>query len=387
MSSSIKQDALPAQSAQNEARLLAGLLNAMDTVVLERRKMGNFNLVGECPEWFRRIFPALDQHLLNHKLGKLSPFLENFLEDAERHWQVHTLRKMQSGIWVETDADGQEHFLEATALFVLNRRLLTIQSLGSAFAERQSLLQRARDNSLNHRKVKDEMEQKDILLHTIIHDMSGPLAGLKGYLELLGKEPLSGTGTEFLEICRRQVARLDKLVHEILDAFSAEMDAQDFSIAPHEAPDVLFVTLDVIKSLLSTALMNKINLLLNPTIDQSQDWKVFAEKSRLERVLFNLIGNALWHSPEGGVVEVNLESLPDGIRISVNDNGPGISPDYVHNLFQKFAQGKERRGKLGLGLYFCRLTVEHWGGHVGYQPRPEGGSTFWFELKRPSLEL
>lgn len=372
------------KSDNSALQLLPSLLSALDVVVFERRKFGNFNLLGELPEWFGRLYPNGMEYTQGGRMGQLSPFLENFLIDAEQLWQTHTHRQLSSGAWVEQDTVGNEYSLEACAMFIQNRRILAIRHLGSIFAEKQSLMQRARENSLRYLKMADEMEQKDILLHTIVHDMSGPLAGLKGYLDLLTKEDLSVNGQEFLDICKKQTSRLNKLVHEILDSFSAEMDVHEFQ-APtvQDAPDMLATTIDVIKALLSTALLNKINLQLNSEVEHTINWKVKADKSRLERIMFNLIGNALWHSPENGTVLIDLEELDGVIRVSVYDDGPGISDEYVSTIFQKFSQGKNRPGKLGLGLYFCRLTVEHWGGKIGYKSRETGGSNFWFELPKP----
>ncbi|HCR49556.1 MAG TPA: ATPase [Bacteroidetes bacterium] len=382
----MKQEITAHKAPPIDQALLPALLKAMDTMVFERRKLGNFVVVGEVPEWFPRLYPNFEQYLQNHQLGQLSPVLDNFLIDAERLWQTHTHQQLQSGVWEETDGQDDDYFIEATALFVQNRRILLLRSMGSTFAERQTLLQKAREHTLEYRKVRDEMEQKDVLLHTIVHDMSGPLAGLKGYLDLLGKETLSANGREFIEICQRQAARLDKLVLEILDSFSAELDSGDFAApTPNEAPDMLITTMDVIKSVLSTALLNKVNLLLDPKTDQGGNWKVNADKLRLERVMFNLIGNALWHSSEGGTVLVRMTDVGKNIRVQIEDEGPGIRQDLVEVVFQKFQQGKERRGKLGLGLYFCKITVEHWGGKIGYLPREGGGSVFWFELPRPAL--
>nr|MDJ0773505.1 ATP-binding protein [Mastigocoleus sp. MO_167.B18] len=54
----------------------------------------------------------------------------------------------------------------------------------------------------------------------------------------------------------------------------------------------------------------------------------------------------------------------------------------TQSLFKKFYQGKDKSGKSGLGLYFCRITIERWGGKIGYSPRPQGGSCFWFRLPK-----
>ncbi|QSJ20732.1 ATP-binding protein [Nostoc sp. UHCC 0702] len=71
------------------------------------------------------------------------------------------------------------------------------------------------------------------------------------------------------------------------------------------------------------------------------------------------------------------------VLLVVDDQGSGVPPKMVNTLFQKFFQGKDKSGRVGLGLYFCRITVERWGGKIGYFPRQTGGSKFWFRLPRP----
>jgi signal transduction histidine kinase len=70
----------------------------------------------------------------------------------------------------------------------------------------------------------------------------------------------------------------------------------------------------------------------------------------------------------------------------VDDEGPGLPEDAAATrLFALFAKGKgERAGKAGLGLYFCKMTVEHWGGTIGCENRPTAGARFWFRLPRAS---
>ena len=83
------------------------------------------------------------------------------------------------------------------------------------------------------------------------------------------------------------------------------------------------------------------------------------EQSRLERVIFNLVENALRHSPSGSLVTVALEQAEADVLVAIDDQGPGVALDAIDTLFEKFSQGKGQRGKAGLGLYFCRITVEH----------------------------
>jgi signal transduction histidine kinase len=123
---------------------------------------------------------------------------------------------------------------------------------------------------------------------------------------------------------------------------------------------------------------------MDPGVDEAADWKVVGEQSRLERVIFNLVENALRYSPAGAVVTVGVAQVESDVLVAVDDEGPGIPPDVLGTLFEKFAQGQGRQGKAGLGLYFCRMTVEHWGGSIGCTPRATGGTRFWFRLPKPT---
>jgi signal transduction histidine kinase len=123
-------------------------------------------------------------------------------------------------------------------------------------------------------------------------------------------------------------------------------------------------------------------LQLDPSIDVTKAWKVVGENSRLERILNNLVENAFRHSPANSTVTIGIKEDGEEILITVEDEGTGVSPELSQHLFQKFYQGKDQPGKAGLGLYFCRITVEAWGGTIGYSPRSKKGSEFWFRLPK-----
>ena len=248
----------------------------------------------------------------------------------------------------------------------------------------QSMQQRGNESSLNYQRLKKEIDRKEVLLHCIVHDLAGPLMGIKGGFELLSRENISDSGRKFLEIGMRQASRQETLIREILQAFSAEVESfQSFSVDPETAPDALLAVNLVIEALSSAYSLNQVKILLDPVIDTSKNWKVAGEKSRLERVISNLAENALRHSPANSSVTIGLFDEGDTILAAIDDQGPGIPTEIAGTLFQKFAQGKKGRGKVGLGLYFCRMTIEHWGGEIGHSPREQGGTRFWFRLPKP----
>jgi signal transduction histidine kinase len=252
--------------------------------------------------------------------------------------------------------------------------------------QQQQVLQQARyDLSLNYQRLTKETQQKEILLHCIVHDLAGPLLGIKGGFELLANESLSAQGKKFIEIGLRQADKQEKLIREILHAFAAEVEALDsFTVDAANAPDAAQAIQEVVGALQPAFALNHVKLQVAPTLDLSRGWKVVGEQARLERVISNLTENALRHSPPETTVTVGCYESEDGqVLVAVDDEGPGVPPEVAPTLFQKFAQGKKGKGKIGLGLYFCRITVEHWGGQIGHSARGEKGSRFWFRLPRP----
>ncbi|MEM7556794.1 MAG: ATP-binding protein [Cyanobacteria bacterium P01_A01_bin.84] len=140
----------------------------------------------------------------------------------------------------------------------------------------------------------------------------------------------------------------------------------------------------MIELLYPTFGLNQIELKLVDDIDIQAKWEVVAEKSRLERVISNLLENAFRYSPAESTVKLDLTQDEEYITLTIDDQGVGVEPEVAKNLFQKFSQGKDSSGKAGLGLYFCRITIELWGGKIGFSPIPEGGSRFWFTLPKSS---
>ncbi len=114
----------------------------------------------------------------------------------------------------------------------------------------------------------------------------------------------------------------------------------------------------------------------------STSWKVAGDHARLERILFNLLENALRHTRDGTTIVVRLRDEGSLIRVSIKDQGKGVPETMMPSLFEKFSQGSSDAGKVGLGLYFCRITVEGWGGEIGCLPNMKDGACFWFTLPK-----
>ena len=363
--------------------ITANLLAALDILVMQYLHDAYFEIIGTVPEWFVQLYPGLPSEGNKLKPGKNFPFLENFLIDVESFWMENDAKLLKSGLWSEIDSSGKEYHLEASAVRMETKQVLLISLVEIAYKEKQSLIQKARENSLTHHKLVKQIQKRESLVHCIVHDLTGQLTGINYCLELLAFQNLTPKGREYLESGRKQSKKQEMLIRDILNAFSAEVESLDaFTFNPAQATDSLTCAKEVVDALLLTFSLNKMNLQLNPDIDMSADWKVVGEKLRLERVLSNLVENAFRHSPPYSTVTVDLKEDGKFILLTVDDEGSGVPQDISKHLFEKFSQGKEKSGRVGLGLYFCRITVERWGGTIGYLPRNSGGSRFWFRLPR-----
>jgi signal transduction histidine kinase/DNA-binding NarL/FixJ family response regulator len=318
------------------------------------------------------------------RLAERIPFLESFLPDAEDCWNSGTDGRVESGSWIERAPDGREVALEASAFRLAEKRILLIRNPQRQFAEESGLLQKARESVLVHERLQREIQKKEIVLHCVIHDLSQPLTAMRGCFSLLAAENLSPQLREIIEIGQRQSRSQEEMIRGILQAFSAELAAQDSIAHPAaNSPDLARTAQQVAQDYSAAFAARGARIETDPQIDFERIWRVVGDESRLRRIYANLIENALRYSTPDSTVTLGLIDEGDFLRAYVDDEGPGLpTGDGAPRLFSLFAKGAESGGKAGLGLYFCKITVERWGGAIGAEHRPTRGTRFWFRLPK-----
>jgi hypothetical protein len=360
------------------------ILTALNILVLEKIDAGLFKIIGNIPDWLnqfscKNLASGMNISIPHEEFS----FLNNFLVDAEKFWTNNNTKKLSSGLWTEIDATGQEYQFKAHAIWVDNRKLLLIEALEDSYQEQQYILQKAREYKLIYQQLLKDNQKKDVLVHCLVHDIAVELSAINCCFALLEFENLTPKGKEYLETGIKQCLKQEMLIKDILDAFSTEAALTENShIDIEEAPNILSSIQEVIEFSKLNFALNNIQLQLATNIDMTADWKVMADKSRLDRVISNLVENAYRYSKPDSIVTIGLQLDGQYVLVTIDDCGLGVPPEMEKNLFQKFSQGKGKSGRVGLGLYFCRITLERWGGMIGYLPRLEGGSRFWFRLPR-----
>jgi len=361
--------------------IFAELLFRQNILILERDSRGVFRPLGRTPDWCSALLPPDTAPAGSFAPEAIFSFLEYFLPEAGRFWADATGGELRSGIWVETNPDGIELHLAATACVVGRKKILLIRRLEQEFDQLQSVYQKGRELLLTHERLVAETSKKEILLHCIIHDLAGPLSGITGTLQVLEGEELTAQAARLVELGRRAARQQSRLIDDLLATFRAETGALDtIDPDPAHAPDAVTCARDVLDSLLPAFAIREVSGRVDVARGLPERVLVSGEKGRLERIFHNLIQNALRYSPAKGLVTVGFQREDTAVRITVEDQGEGVPPEIVPQLFQKFVRGGNNRGKSGLGLYFCRISVEQWGGSIGCERRPEGGTRFWFRL-------
>ncbi len=362
------------------------LFPTLDVMLLEGAGDGSFDLIGEAPGWVARLWPEAVAARHNLRPQHAFLFLEHFLPAAEKVWTNGEDGAVTSEMWTEVDPAGREWLLEAKALQLDGRSLLLIQFPTVAPENLREVLQQSRELNLEHYRLLKEIDRREVLLHCLVHDLSTPLASIKGGLRLLLEDALvAEEGQPLVKIGLRQIEKMRQMVREMLTGFTGEAQPAR-RLTAHTAPDLAAAVRDLAIGLAPTATLKNVRFRVETDTPQGTTWPVVGESTRLERVLFNLFENALRYAPAGTEVVVRLLDEGPTVRFSIEDAGKGVPSHEVDRLFRKFAQGSGKTGQVGLGLYFCRITIEGWGGSIGYAPSALGGACFWFRLPKPGRE-
>jgi signal transduction histidine kinase len=225
-------------------------------------------------------------------------------------------------------------------------------------------------------QIRSDLRKREELLDVVSHDLRSPLGALVGQAQLLGRRAGDDAFVKArVEAILRCAARMDSMIEDILD--SAKLEARQLQL--HLGP------IDVgacLSALVAETMSDRLQLRL----EDAGDLLVRADINRLERVVMNLVGNALKFSPENAPVQLGASRDGAWVTIRVEDRGPGIPSEDLPFVFDKFYRGRNGvgRGGSGLGLYSVRLLVEAHGGRVWAGPGRAGGSAFQVAL--PALQ-
>jgi len=221
-------------------------------------------------------------------------------------------------------------------------------------------------------------ERNNAFHHTVAHDLRIPLTVIQGHAEMLKdalrKGKLGGTVLQNVEAILESTGKMESMIQDLVDTARSEGGQVPLNKKPIDLEAFVW---SLLQSSKKTIDLNRIVSQIPQNLPSTS-----ADPARLERILLNLLNNALKFSPSESKVIIQARKAEGEITISVTDYGKGIAPDDCSRLFKRFFQvkGSQPPKGVGLGLYISRLLVEAHGGHIWVESKLGEGSTFYFTL-------
>ena len=291
------------------------------------------------------------------------------LINLSRHPALHeTFRRVLTGRSEETGEfvlDGNTTLLTHWVPLLENNELIGVVAVFHDISELKRL----------------ETIRRDFVAN-VSHELRTPVTVIRGYAETLGSGLISkdpATAERFANVIKNHAERLTSLISDLLTLSQLEVQGRTLTLAPCDLNERLQHCCELVKP---KAEEKEISIRISPL----PTGKILADAQRLDQILFNLLDNAVKYTPNGGAVTIKVSSEGELMRIAIDDTGPGV-PEAAHQrIFERFYRadaGRSREeGGTGLGLAIAKHLVGLHGGSIGVTNRREGGSSFFFTLRR-----
>ncbi|ACS99178.1 sensor histidine kinase [Paenibacillus sp. JDR-2] len=239
------------------------------------------------------------------------------------------------------------------------------------------------------RQVKAAESAQRELVANMAHDLRTPLASMQSYAEALEDGVIEDDATyrRYLATIRSETVRLSELIQDLFELSTLDRRTDD---QVEKVPAVLEDVLLELHPRFSMGLDAK-GLQLRVRLPE-RSLRVNMLARHLQRILQNLIENAIRYSPHNGIIVIAAEEREDGvIRVSVTDEGVGIAEAERERIFERFYRTDRSRsregGGAGIGLSIAKLLVEQYGGRIGVEQAEGQGSRFWFTVNEAQGNL
>ncbi|KTC66625.1 sensory box histidine kinase/response regulator [Legionella adelaidensis] len=299
-------------------------------------------------------------------------------------WVIETGNPKLNIEETQTLSDGQTRILSTNKTPLRNKagEIYGVLAIYSDITRQKEL-----EQSLEEAKNKAEAASlaKTEFIANMSHDIRTPLSGVVGMSELLEEIAINEQQKEYAQSINQCAEQLLSLLNGILDVVSADnVNENDIHIENFELKNCLQSLIDLERP--STSLKG---LFLNLDIDKRTPVFLFSDRTKIHRILLNLLGNAIKFTKEGGVtIQVDCmkkEKEFTTLRFSVKDTGIGIAQDKLKKVFQRFyrveASYKGVYTGHGLGLHIAQVYAKLLGSKINVESEEGKGTTFYFDLK------
>ena len=374
-----------------ELAVLANQFNLMAEKLRQYREMNIGEIIAEKRK-IEAIIQSVDDGLMvvddNLLVSAINPkavsiFGVNKEECLGRHiLEVVREEKLVNFIrqWLDSGTapeipEGEDVFTAETERGSQHFQFSLIPMRTSPAAEIQGVILLLRDITRLHEL--DRLKSEFVM--TASHELRTPLTSIGMSVDMLlesAAPKLTDKEKQLLTVCHEEVQRLRALVHDLLDLSKIEAGKLELVLEPMSPG---FLCEQAVAIMKSQAEAKNLELTLGVRPDLPD---VLADRTKIEWVLVNLLGNAVRYTPEGGHIRLKAERIGDRVHFLVSDDGEGVPYEMQSRIFDKFVQVKRAGGPegSGLGLAICKEIVRAHRGTIWLDSTPGQGSTFTFTL-------
>jgi PAS domain S-box-containing protein len=230
-------------------------------------------------------------------------------------------------------------------------------------------------------ELRSSERMKDEFIATVSHELRTPLTSIHGSLSLLESGVTARSpekAAELIRIAKNNSQRLVRLIDDILSIGKIESERLKFQLRTVSLSELIA---DAVEANGEYAKQHGVRLQVEPG---PNDARVLGDKDRLMQVMTNLLANAAKHSPEDGVIGVEILRKHEYWRVCVTDTGSGVPEAFRGEIFKKFAQAdatdRRKLGGTGLGLSISKAIIDRLGGRIGFESDPGVRTSFYFDL-------
>jgi chemotaxis family two-component system sensor kinase Cph1 len=264
-------------------------------------------------------------------------------------------------------------------------KLRSVEELEKEIEERKKAEQESRNHQILQRATEELMKKKDEFMSIASHELKTPITSVKGSIQILERMVQKDANLQpvkpFVATATRQVEKLTRIINDLLDVTRIQEGRLNLEKSSFNIKKLIE---ECIEQCESKDKPYNINVVGDP------DAMVYADRTRIDQVICNLLTNALKYSPLSNQVNITIEVMNNlYTKILIVDFGIGIPADklqYIFNRFYRVENTSQHFPGVGLGLYISSEIIRHHGGDIGVESELDKGSTFYFTLSNANSQ-
>lgn len=370
------------QSFADQAAIAVHNARLYEQVITEKRRLDA--ILRHSADGIMILTPDLRIESINLALARVTGWRVEDAQGAHHDDVIHWARR-ESSMGLQEAIAGGWPLGEQSVLYVegdLMHVSGSTLSVGITYAplfDDRGTLRNIIGNVRDITRFREAEEAKTMFISVVSHELKTPVSIIKGYASTLNREDVEWdrqTVLRGLSVIDEEADKLAELIDNLLDVSRLQLGTFKLDYGQVSLPDLAERLADKFRTQTDRHTI---------VVSFPPDFPVIqGDERRLGQVLSNLLSNAIKYAPEGGTITISGEALDNGVRVSVADQGIGLTPAQQEQLFRRFyradnALTRKTQG-VGLGLYIVRSIIEAHGGHVWVESSLGEGTTFSFEL-------